>query len=207
MITCQPPKEYYKMNIAIVKYNAGNVKSVIYALERLGFAAIITDEEEELRQADKVIFPGVGNASSAMQSLQEKGLDKIIPTLTTPVLGICVGMQLLCNYSEEGDTQCLGIIDTAVKKFAAQPGIKVPQMGWNSLYNYNSDLLKGLPENAFVYYVHSYYAAHCNATVATTNYTLPYSAIIQKDNFYGVQFHTEKSADTGDKILLNFLNL
>ncbi|MBC7937388.1 MAG: imidazole glycerol phosphate synthase subunit HisH [Rhizobacter sp.] len=195
------------MNIAIVKYNAGNVKSVMYALNRLGFSAIVTDDEKELRKADRVILPGVGNAGAAMQSLKEKNLDKIISSLTQPVLGICVGMQLLCNHSEEGNTQCLGIIDTAVKKFTAQDNLKVPQMGWNNLYDYKSALLDGLPENAFVYYVHSYYAEVGNTTVATTHYTLPYSAIIQKNNFYGVQFHTEKSADTGDRILLNFLNL
>ena len=193
--------------LAIIKYNAGNVQSVLYALKRLGYKAIVTDDENELRKADKIIFPGVGNARAAMESLQQTGLDKIIPALTQPVLGICVGMQLLCNYSEENDTECLGIIDTIVKKFPSQNGIKVPQMGWNSIYNYQSALLKGLPENAFVYYVHSYFAMLCDATVATTNYVLPYSAIIQKNNFYGVQFHTEKSAEVGDKILSNFLEL
>ena len=195
------------MKIAIIKYNAGNVQSVLYALKRLDYSAIVTDDEEELKTADKVIFPGVGNAGAAMRSLMDKNLHKIIPSLTQPVLGICVGMQLLCNHSEEGNTQCLGIIDTEVKKFASSDNLKVPQMGWNNLYDYRSELLEGLDENAFVYYVHSYYAALCDATVATTNYALPYSAMIQKDNFYGVQFHTEKSADAGDKILLNFLNL
>jgi glutamine amidotransferase len=193
--------------VAIIKYNAGNVQSVLYALKRLGYTAIVTDDEKELRQADKVIFPGVGNAGAAMDSLKQAGLDKIIPTLTQPVLGICVGMQLLCNHSEENDTKCLGIIDTDVKKFIGGNGIKVPQMGWNTIYNYKSDLLKGLPENAFVYYVHSYYAGLCAETVATTNYVQPYSGIIQKENFYGVQFHTEKSADVGDKILSNFLSM
>ncbi len=193
--------------VAIIKYNAGNVQSVLYALKRLGYTAIVTDDETELRQADKIIFPGVGNAGAAMESLQQAGLDKIIPALTQPVLGICVGMQLLCNHSEENDTKCLGIIDTAVKKFQGGDGVKVPQMGWNSIYHYQSDLLKGLPENAFVYYVHSYYAELCAETVATTDYVQPYSAIIQKNNFYGVQFHTEKSADVGDKILSNFLEL
>lgn len=195
------------MNIAIIKYNAGNVQSVLYALKRLGFSAIITDNENELRNADKVIFPGVGNAGAAMQSLINKNLQHIIPTLTQPVLGICVGMQLLCNYSEESDTKCLGIIDTRVKKFTSKNEWKVPHMGWNNLYDYKSVLLNGVPEKAYVYYVHSYYAELCSATVATTDYTLPYSAIIQKDNFYGIQFHTEKSAETGDRILLNFLNL
>ncbi|RYD72689.1 MAG: imidazole glycerol phosphate synthase subunit HisH [Sphingobacteriales bacterium] len=195
------------MNIAIIRYNAGNVQSVQYALKRLGFSAIVTDDENALKSADKIIFPGVGNAGAAMQSLKDKDLHEIIPTLTQPVLGICVGMQLLCNYSEEADTQCLGIIDTTVKKFAANERFKVPQMGWNSLQNYRSALLTGLEENSFVYYVHSYYAALCADTVATTDYTLRYSAIVQKNNFYGVQFHTEKSAATGDRILLNFLNL
>jgi glutamine amidotransferase len=193
--------------LAIIKYNAGNVQSVLYALKRLGYTAIVTDDEKELRAADKIIFPGGGNAGAAMESLQHAGLDKIIPTLTQPVLGICVGMQLLCNHSEESDTTCLGIIDTAVKKFRASDGVKVPQMGWNSIYHYRSDLLKGLTENAFVYYVHSYFAELCDDTVATTDYVQPYSAIIQKNNFYGVQFHTEKSADVGDKILSNFLDL
>jgi glutamine amidotransferase len=193
--------------LAIIKYNAGNVQSVLYALKRLGYAAIVTDDETELRQADKVIFPGVGNAGAAMESLQQAGLDKIIPSLTQPVLGICVGMQLLCNHSEENDTKCLGIINTDVKKFLGGSGVKVPQMGWNTIYNYKSDLLKGIPENSFVYYVHSYYAGLCAETVATTDYVQPYSAIIQKGNFYGVQFHTEKSADVGDKILSNFLEL
>ncbi len=195
------------MNLAIIKYNAGNVQSVLYALKRLGYTATVTDNEIALREADKIIFPGVGNAGAAMESLEEAGLNTIIPTLTQPVLGICVGMQLLCNHSEESNTKCLGIIDAAVKKFDGNNGIKVPQMGWNSIYNYRSDLLKGLHENAFVYYVHSYYAEICSATVATTDYVQPYSAIIQKNNFYGVQFHTEKSAEVGDKILGNFLQL
>jgi glutamine amidotransferase len=193
--------------LAIVKYNAGNVQSVLYALKRLGYTAIVTDDEKELREADKVIFPGVGSAGAAMESLQQAGLDKLIPTLIQPVLGICVGMQLLCNHSEENDTKCLGIINTAVKKFQGSGAVKVPQMGWNSIYDYKSDLLNGLPGNAFVYYVHSYYAELCEETIATTDYVQPYSAIIQKNNFYGVQFHTEKSADVGDKILSNFLEL
>jgi imidazole glycerol-phosphate synthase subunit HisH len=195
------------MNIAIIKYNAGNVQSVLFALQRLGFTAAVTDNEAELRQAGKVIFPGVGNAGAAMQSLQEKGLDRVIPTLTQPVLGICVGMQLLCKYSEESDTTCLGIIDARVKKFRSDKNVKVPQMGWNNLFNYKTALLQDVPEHAFVYYVHSYYAELCSNTVATTEYILPYSAILQKDNFYGVQFHTEKSSSTGDSILRNFLNL
>lgn len=195
------------MNIAIIKYNAGNVQSVQYALKRLGHTAIVTDIEGELRSADKIIFPGVGNAKAAMDSLKESKLDKLIPALKQPVLGICVGMQLLCEHSEENDTACLGIIKSKVKKFDNAGSLKVPQMGWNTIYNYRSALLSGLNENEFVYYVHSYYVEECAATVANTNYVLPYSAIIQQDNFYGVQFHTEKSARVGDKILSNFIEL
>ncbi len=195
------------MNIAIVKYHAGNVQSVLYALKRLGHSALVTDNHLELQSADKVIFPGVGNAGAAMKSLRDSGLDKVIPSLQQPVLGICVGMQLLCDFSEENDTHCLGIINTTVRKFSTKEGIKVPQMGWNTIYDYHSSLLHGVSENAYVYYVHSFYAEICADTVATSNYLLPYSAIIQKNNFYGVQFHTEKSADVGDKILSNFLSL
>jgi glutamine amidotransferase len=194
--------------IAIIKYNAGNVQSVQYALQRLGVNAIVTDDHHAINSADKIIFPGVGNAYSAMQSLEEKGLDKVIKELTQPVLGICVGMQLMCTHSEENDTEGLGIVDLKVKKFVADDlSFKVPQMGWNNIYNFKSALLEGIRENAFVYYVHSYYAEQGDETVATTEYTLPYSAVIQKNNFYGVQFHAEKSAEVGDRILLNFLNL
>lgn len=195
------------MKIAIIKYRAGNVQSVLYALKRLGHSALVTDNHLELQSADKVIFPGVGNAGAAMKSLRDSGLDKVIPSLQQPVLGICVGMQLLCDFSEENDTHCLGIINTTVRKFSAKEGIKVPQMGWNTISDYHSSLLDGVSENAYVYYVHSFYAEICADTVATSNYLLPYSAIIQKNNFYGVQFHTEKSADVGDKILSNFLSL
>jgi glutamine amidotransferase len=196
------------MNIAIIKYNAGNVQSVQYALKRLGVDSSVTDDHAEIMNADKVIFPGVGNANSAMQSLKEKKLDEIIKRLSQPVLGICVGMQLLCNHSEENDTECLGIIDLNVKKFSS-PGksYKVPQIGWNTIYNLKSSLFEGVKEDAFVYYVHSYYAEQGNETIATTDYIFSYSAVIQKNNFYGVQFHTEKSAAVGDQILLNFLNL
>lgn len=196
------------MNVAIIKYNAGNVQSVQYALQRLGVNAIVTDDATELESADKVIFPGVGNAHSAMQSLKEKKLDQIIKGLTQPVLGICVGMQLLCAYSEEDDTIGLGIVPLKVKKFVAQEKeFKIPQMGWNTIYNFLSPLFEGIDDPSFVYYVHSYYAETGEATIATSQYILPYSAAIQKDNFYGVQFHTEKSAEIGDRILLNFLNL
>ena len=196
------------MDIAIIKYNAGNVQSVQYALERLGYNAIVTDDHAALQSADKVIFPGVGNAYSAMESLKEKDLDKVIKQLTQPVLGICVGMQLLCNHSEENNTTGLGIINLDVKKFIADyKKYKVPQMGWNNIYNLSSPLFEGIKENSFVYYVHSFYAEYGKETIATTDYILPYSCAIQKNNFYGVQFHTEKSADVGDKILLNFINL
>ncbi len=194
--------------IAIVKYNAGNVMSVQYALKRLGYNAVVTDDHNELNNADKVIFPGVGNAYAAMQNLNEKKLDEVIKKLTQPVLGICVGMQLLCNHSEENDTECLNIIDLQVKKFSSkQIDYKIPQMGWNTISDLKSVLLEGIKENAFVYYVHSYYAEHGLETVATTDYILPYSAVIEKRNFYGVQFHAEKSAAVGDRILLNFLNM
>lgn len=196
------------MNIAIIKYNAGNVQSVQYALERLGYNAVVTDEHDEIKNADKVIFPGVGNANSAMQSLIEKKLDEVIKQLTQPVLGICVGMQLLCNHSEENDTTGLGIIDLNVKKFVSKErNFKVPQMGWNNIYNLSSALFDGVQEDSFVYYVHSYYAEMGTETIATTDYIFPYSAVVQKDNFYGVQFHTEKSAEVGDRILLNFLKM
>ncbi len=195
------------MHTAIIKYNAGNVQSVQYALERLGYTSVVTDDHQEIKSADKVIFPGVGNAYSAMQSLQKKGLDKIIIHLNQPVLGICVGMQLLCNHSEENNTIGLGIIDLNVKKFISRDRLKIPQTGWNNIYDLSSPLFYGLNENAFVYFVHSYYAEYGKETIATADYTLPYSAAIQKNNFYGVQFHTEKSSEAGDKILLNFLNI
>lgn len=196
------------MEIAIIKYNAGNVQSVQYALKRLGYNAIVTGDHTIIKSADKVIFPGVGNAYSAMQSLEVNGLDKIIKQLKQPVLGICVGMQLLCNHSEENNTTGLGIIDLNVKKFISEDtNCKVPQIGWNNIYNLSSPLFEGVTENSYVYYVHSYYAELGKETIASTDYIFPYSAVIRKDNFYGVQFHTEKSAEVGDRILLNFLNL
>ena len=184
------------------------MQSVQYALQRLGIDAIVTDDYSAIRNADKVIFPGVGNAFSAMESLKEKKLDVLIKQLTQPVLGICVGMQLLCSHSEENNTEGLGIVNLEVKKFVAENDVfKIPQMGWNTIFNLSSPLFEGLRKDAFVYYVHSYYAEQGDETIATTDYILPYSAAIQKDNFYGVQFHTEKSAEVGDQILLNFLNL
>ncbi len=194
------------MSIVIVKYNAGNVQSVLYAMKRLNTDAIVSDDAETIRLADKVIFPGVGHAAAAMASLKEKNLDTVIKELKQPVLGICVGLQLLCNHSEEGDTVCLGVFDTNVKLFA--PGKqKVPQVGWNNIYDLKGSLVNGLPDPAYVYFVHSYYAVLCTDTVATGSYTNEYSAALQKDNFYAVQFHAEKSAVVGERIIKNFLDL
>jgi glutamine amidotransferase len=195
------------MNLAIIKYNAGNIQSVLNALDRLGYNAIVTDERDKILRADKVIFPGVGEASSAMKSLQDNGLDSIIKELKQPVLGICVGMQLLCQHSEENDIDCLGIVPVKVRKFQALEGLKVPQVGWNNIYNLKSALFKDIANNSFVYNVHSYYAEDSSYTIASCDYGITYAAAVQKDNFYGVQFHTEKSAMTGDKIIQNFLNL
>ncbi|HSZ24522.1 MAG TPA: imidazole glycerol phosphate synthase subunit HisH [Cytophagaceae bacterium] len=194
------------MKIAILRYNAGNTQSVIYALNRLGIEPVVTDNIEELKSSDKIIFPGVGEASTAMQYLQDKGLDKIIPTFKQPLLGICLGLQLMCQYSEENDTECLGIFPIMVKRFPPQG--KVPQMGWNSIAHLKGALFQNIRENDFVYFVHSYYAElHPTYTIAETNYILPYSSAIQKDNFYAVQFHTEKSSETGSEILKNFIEL
>ncbi|MES2775744.1 MAG: imidazole glycerol phosphate synthase subunit HisH [Bacteroidota bacterium] len=191
-------------NIAIIKYNAGNIRSVLFALERLGLQATVTDDHAAIKNASHVIFPGVGAANSAMPYLKERGLDELMRSLTQPFLGICLGMQLMCNHSEEGDTQCLGIFDLPVKKFTQG---KVPHMGWNSLTNLKSPLLEGLKENDYCYFVHSYYAALGETTIATTDYHIPYSSALHRDNFYGVQFHPEKSADVGEQILKNFLSL
>ncbi|MGE5520077.1 MAG: imidazole glycerol phosphate synthase subunit HisH [Candidatus Dadabacteria bacterium] len=194
------------MNLAIIKYNAGNIQSVINALERLGVNGEVTDDPEKIRSADKVIFPGVGEASSAMRSLQENNLDKLIKDLRQPVLGICVGMQLLCEHSEENNTTCLDIVPVKVKRFpAGYKNYKVPQVGWNTIYNFTSELFNGVPENSYIYNVHSYYAVDSEYTIAKCEYTVEYAAAIRKENFYGVQFHTEKSASVGDQILLNFL--
>lgn len=192
--------------IAIIEYNAGNVQSVQYALQRLGFDAMVTADHSLIAKAEKVIFPGVGNAGAAMQSLIDRGLDIVIKKLQQPVLGICVGMQLMCRYSEEGNTTGLGIMDLAVKKFPN--GLqKVPHMGWNSLHALSSPLFCGVAENEHVYFVHSYYAEAGAETIGSTNYILPFSAAVRKNNFYGVQFHTEKSSAVGDRILLNFLTI
>lgn len=190
--------------IAIIKYNGGNVNSVQNALSRLNAGSIITDDPEVIQNADKVIFPGVGEASSTMASLTEKGLDRIIPTLTQPVLGICLGMQLMCKNTEEGNTDGLGIFDINVKKFPA--GNIVPHMGWNTISGLRSDLLSELNENDF-YFVHSYYCELSEYTTSVCDYILPFSASLQKKNFYGVQFHPEKSGKVGNEVLRNFLKL
>jgi glutamine amidotransferase len=191
--------------IAIVKYNAGNIKSVQNFLNRLGYKSIITDNPGELQSADKVIFPGVGEAGSAIQYLRERGLDQTIASLNQPVLGICLGLQLMCRHSEEGDTKCLGIFDADVKLFP--PVDKIPHMGWNNCLTLKGDLFKGISVNDDLYYVHSYYAEISSSTLATCDYILPFSAAMQKGNFYATQFHPEKSAEIGEKILKNFLEL
>lgn len=193
------------MKVVIIKYNAGNIRSVLFALERIGVNAIVTDNQDEIRSADRVIFPGVGEASSAMKYLKEKGLDKLICSLTQPVLGICLGMQLMCAHSEENDTQCLGIFDQQVKLFPSR-GFKIPQIGWNNITNLKSYLFKGVSENEYMYFVHSYFVEKCKDAIAKTDYIIEYSSAIQKNNFLAVQFHPEKSGETGQKILENFIN-
>jgi glutamine amidotransferase len=200
------------MDLVIIKYNAGNIQSVLYALERIGVNAVVTDDIEQIQKAGKVIFPGVGEASSAMRYLKEHKLDAVIKDLKQPVLGICLGMQLMCAYSEENDTTCLGIFDENVRLFTpkavgADPGLKVPQIGWNNIFNLKSKLFAGLPENSYCYFVHGYYASLGGQTIATADYVQPYSAALHKNNYYGVQFHPEKSAQTGEQILKNFLSL
>ena len=200
------------MKLVIIKYNAGNIQSVLNALERLGVNAVVTDDREQISGADKVIFPGVGAAGSAMHSLKAGNLDHVIKDLRQPVLGICVGMQLLCAYSEENDTTCLGVVPVSIKKFQAQSlnngdPLKIPQIGWNTIFDLQSELFSGVHENSFVYHVHSYYAEDSPYTIAKCNYGVSYAAAIRKDNFYGVQFHTEKSAETGERIIRNFLEL
>ncbi|WP_047245385.1 imidazole glycerol phosphate synthase subunit HisH [Maribacter thermophilus] len=193
------------MKIVIIDYGAGNIQSIKFAIKRLGFDAVLSSDSDEIQNADKVIFPGVGEASSAMKKLRGSGLDKIIPTLKQPVLGICLGMQLMCKSSEEGDTEGLGIFNVDVIKFSDQ--VKVPQIGWNQITNLRSDLFKGVVENEHIYLVHSFYAPLCAETIAECSYGLNYSAALQKDNFYGTQFHPEKSSDVGEKILENFLKM
>jgi len=191
--------------LVIIDYGAGNIKSIQFAFKRLGFDAVLTNNIDEIKAADKVIFPGVGEASSAMKMLQESGLDKVIPTLKQPVLGICLGMQLMCNSSEEGNAKGLGIFNVAIKKFSN--AVKVPQMGWNVIYNLKSDLFEGIKEKEFMYLVHSFYAENCEEAIATTDYEFEYASALQKDNFYGTQFHPEKSGLAGEQILKNFLKL
>lgn len=195
------------MKVVIIKYNAGNIQSVLFALERIGVQAVVTDDPQEIKGADKVIFPGVGEASSAMKYLKERNLDKLIVSLKQPVLGICLGMQLLCNYSEEADTTCLNVFENVkVKKFKPVSNeLKVPQIGWNTITSLQSDLFKGITENSYCYFVHGFYAEENTQTIAKTNYILPYSSALRQNNFYGVQFHPEKSAAIGEQILKNFL--
>jgi len=193
------------MNLVIVDYGAGNIKSIQFAFKRLGINAVLTNDINQIKIADKVIFPGVGEASSAMKMLQESGLNKVIPTLKQPVLGICLGMQLMCNSTEEGNTEGLGIFDVAVKRFTN--AVKVPQMGWNNISDLKSDLFKGIKENEFMYLVHSFYAEKCVEMIAKTDYEIEYASALQRDNFYGTQFHPEKSGVEGEKILKNFIEL
>lgn len=199
------------MNLVIIKYNAGNIQSVLYALERIGMTATVTDDVNGIQQADKVIFPGVGEASSAMRYLRERGLDTVIKNLQQPVLGICLGMQLMCRFSEENNVECLNIFDEDVKYFGKPGGqdqkLKIPQIGWNNIFDLKSPLFENVPRNSYTYFVHSYYAALGGHTIATTDYILPYSSALHKNNFYGVQFHPEKSAGVGEQILKNFIQL
>jgi imidazole glycerol-phosphate synthase subunit HisH len=196
------------MNVVIIKYNAGNIHSVVHGLRRIGVEPLVTDDKALIRAADRVIFPGVGEASSTMAYLREHGLDALIKSLTQPVLGICIGLQLMCRHSEEGDTACLGIFDADVKRFLPQRHEdKVPHMGWNTLTNLQTPLFEGVGSGDYVYYVHSYYAAVCEQTIARTDYLHPYSAALHKDNFFATQFHPEKSSAAGERVLTNFMQL
>ena len=196
------------MNLSIIQYNAGNIQSVLYALERLGVTATVTDDPAFIQASDKVIFPGVGEASTAMAYLKERNLDQLIVSLKQPVLGICLGMQLMCQHSAENDTNCLGIFEEQVLAFKATEMVqKIPQMGWNNIMHLKTDLFKAVPENSFAYFVHGYYAGLGENTIATTDYIHEYSSGLHKDNFYGVQFHPEKSAEVGEQIIQNFLAL
>ncbi|HLV70192.1 MAG TPA: imidazole glycerol phosphate synthase subunit HisH [Xanthomarina sp.] len=193
------------MKIIIVDYSTGNIKSIQFALKRLGVEALLSNNPTKILTADKIIFPGVGEANSAMNMLKKRGLDVLIPQLKQPVLGICLGMQLLCNHTEEGNTKGLGIFDVSIKRFSNR--VKVPQMGWNTITNLKSKLFNGISENEYMYLVHSYYAENCKEAIALTDYSLVYTSALQKNNFYGVQFHPEKSSLAGEKILKNFIEL
>jgi glutamine amidotransferase len=196
------------MEVAIVKYNAGNIYSVVNALKRMGIEPLLTDDPELLKKADRVLFPGQGEAKGAMEYLKARGLDAVIRELKQPVFGICVGQQLLCKHSEEGDVDCIGIFDAPVVRFRPERHEdKVPCMGWNKLYDTKSPLMEGLGDDPYVYFVHSYYVPVCEETIATADYILPYSASMHKDNFYTCQFHPEKSGTVGERILKNFLDL
>ncbi len=193
------------MKIVIIDYGAGNIQSIKFAIQRLGYEAVLSDNVDEIKTADKVIFPGVGEASSAMGKLRKSTLDTIIPELKQPVLGICLGMQLMCKFSEEGNTKGLGIFDVDVVKFSNN--VKVPQIGWNQIFNLKSDLFKEIPEKEYVYMVHGFYVPICKETIAESEYGVTYSAALEKDNFYGTQFHPEKSSRIGEQILKNFLEI
>jgi len=193
------------MNLVIVKYNAGNVQSVLHGLERLGVSATVSDDHETLRSADKVIFPGVGEASTAMRYLKEKQLDTLLPTLTQPFLGVCLGLQLMCLHTEENNTPCMGVFPVQVRRFPDNE--KVPHMGWNKLDQVSGPLFKDLPQEAYLYFVHSYYAELGPCTIASSTYSVPFSGALHKDNFYAVQAHPEKSGADGSKVLENFLAL
>ena len=193
------------MDVTIIDYGAGNIQSIQFAFQRLGVNAKLSNSVQEIQNADKVIFPGVGEASQAMEMLKKSKLDLLIPTLKQDVLGICLGMQLLCKHSEEGNTKGLGVFDVDVKRFSN--AVKVPQMGWNTIQNLQSNLLKEIPENSFMYSVHSYYASIGTQTIASSEYELEFSAALQSDNFYGVQFHPEKSSKDGAQLLQNFFKL
>jgi imidazole glycerol-phosphate synthase subunit HisH len=197
------------MKIAIIDYKAGNIRSVKLALQRLGVEAVLTADIAKISQADKVIFPGVGEASWAMNQLRDAGLDKLIPTLKQPLLGICLGMQLLCEHTEEGDTPCLGVFPVKVKHFDSNgtSGFKVPHVGWNNIKELKSPLFKGVKENEYMYFVHSYYADHNGYSIANNDYVLPFSAALSRDNFYAVQFHPERSGEAGEQVLRNFLEI
>ncbi len=194
------------MKVAVIKYNAGNIHSVVHALKRLGAEPVVTDDAQVIREAAHVVFPGQGEAAKTMEYLRKKGLDSLIRSLRQPVLGICIGMQLMCSHSEEGDTDCLGIFDVPVRKFHTDNHrLKIPHMGWDTLTGLKGPLYKGIGEEAYVYFIHSFYVPLCSHTVATNDYITPFSASLQKDNFYATQFHPEKSGGTGEAILRNFL--